>query len=846
MWGSKRKAKSYRLAVWLLSGTAIAGIGAPAAIAQTASQTYRFDIPAKPLAAAISDLGRISGWRIAYTFTPPAGAVSRPVSGTLTPDQALSQLLSGSGYAYRLTGPRSAVLEDTAAGRGAPGSASVDGDAIQLETIDVSTRGGAFAVADAPYETPGSSAYISETQLDRVRTGAPSDLFKSTAGVISASGRSNLSLDVNIRGMQGQNRVNTSVDGTTQSFSTYRGYAGVDNRTFVDPDFIAGIEIDKGPKIGADGAGYNGGVVNMRTLNADDIVKDGKEWGIRIKGDISDNTLDPVIGSTVMRTEPGDLFDFESGSANIVGALSLENFELLAAFGRRKAGNYFAGTEGDAGFFQPSSGGSGVRPLDEAYIRGGEVLNTSFDTTSGLVKTAFKNEDHRLELGYSYYDSEFGDTLYGDVRGTTALQFQKPLNHVVVNTYRASYQWNPGDSDFWDFRANAWTTNAKETQYSRLGTSTASRADNETDMLGFDLSNTSRFDTTLGEFAWNYGYSHTKEETTPIPGAATNYLGVDGQRQIDSVFTSVEYRPTEWLKLNAGLSHVWFDLSGEFQPGTVFDPVTFLPVTDIALDGSGTTPVASVTVEPWGGIQFFAKYAAGYRPPSIRELANPVIVVVNRDLRPEEASNWEFGMNVSRDGLLSERDSLRFKLAYFDNTYDNYIVRGIGDLGVGSMENVDGAWFSGVEIQASYDARSFFLESAFTYYDEAKIGCPVNIPATNCDGGANFFDYSMFHIPPEWTLSTTIGARLFDEKLILGTRINHASERKGGRPYGNRSSWWEPYTVADVFVSYEIKDMVTVNASIENVTDRFYMDALNVTPLPAPGRTFRFGMTARF
>jgi len=362
-------------------------------------------------------------------------------------------------------------------------------------------------------------------------------------------------------------------------------------------------------------------------------------------------------------------------------------------------------------------------------------------------------------------------------------------------------------------------------------------------MTGFDISNTSRFETAFGGISWSYGYSRGLEDSDSPGGAAT--LAVAGERRLDTLFTSVEYRPTNWLTLNAGVNYVSFDVSGEYARPTL-DPDTGQSFSDIDSDGSGAAPVASVTVEPWSGFQLFARYAEGYRPPSIREIANPVMFIANPDLQPEEASTWEVGINVSRDALLTEDDRLRLKFAYFDNTYDNYIVRAQHPvLGADMMDNADGAWFSGIEIQGSYDAGRVFFEGAYTYYDEAKIGCP-SLDASQCRGGAFFLDYSMFHIPPEWTLSFTAGARFLDEKLVVGTRVNHASERKGGRPYGNRWSYWDAYTVADVFASYEVKDMVTLNASVENVTDRFYMDALNVTPLPAPGRTFRFGMTARF
>ncbi len=73
----------------------------------------------------------------------------------------------------------------------------------------------------------------------------------------------------------------TTIDGSQQSTSSYRGYAGVDNRTYVDPDLISGITVTKGP----DGAvgGAIGGTIAMETLGVADILREGENWGVRVR-----------------------------------------------------------------------------------------------------------------------------------------------------------------------------------------------------------------------------------------------------------------------------------------------------------------------------------------------------------------------------------------------------------------------------------------------------------------------------------------------------------------------------------------------------------------------------------
>lgn len=141
--------KGSRHVAWLLATTAIIAVGTVPATAQqspevdrvtaAASATYRFNIPAKSLAAAIADVGATSGWRIAYPFTLPAEVRSKPISGNMTPPQAVGQLLAGTGLSYRVSGVQSIVLVDPK--QQAASGGALPAGAIPLDTIDVQGAG---------------------------------------------------------------------------------------------------------------------------------------------------------------------------------------------------------------------------------------------------------------------------------------------------------------------------------------------------------------------------------------------------------------------------------------------------------------------------------------------------------------------------------------------------------------------------------------------------------------------------------------------------------------------------------------------------------------------------------
>lgn len=261
------------------------------ASAQTSQQTA-FAIPAGPLSGALAAFGRQAGVQVAYLPETATGKRTSGVTGAISHGEALSRLLAGTGLSYRFTGANTVTITDQVSA--AHGSTDADG-ALVLDTIDVSA--GAGAGANAPYETAGSSAHISAEQMERFPLSSTGDLFRSTPGVMATANRAGTKLDVNIRGLQGMNRVGITLDGAMQSLSTYRGYQGAGSRVYVDPELIGGIDITKGPGDGSQAPGAIGGTVAMRTLNADDILISGREFGTRIRLSTVGNRIDPVSGN---------------------------------------------------------------------------------------------------------------------------------------------------------------------------------------------------------------------------------------------------------------------------------------------------------------------------------------------------------------------------------------------------------------------------------------------------------------------------------------------------------------------------------------------------------------------
>lgn len=871
------------VAAAMLTGSSIAIMAATPAMAQVRG-TRSFDIPSQPLQDAIVLFHRQSGVQVTASGGIMAGRVTSAVRGRHTPTQALSRMLDNTGVNWRWINDQTVALE--------PAPVAAD-STVRLGTLRVEGTGGDGGsggssgsnnraagwdgTADTIYVTPGSVQVITKEQLDAYPAQSPADMLRGTTGVISGEARTSGGLDVNIRGLQGQGRVPVTVDGAINGTTVYRGYQGTSNRSFVDPDFISHIAIEKGPSMGNAIAGGIGGSVSMSTLTADDIVPAGESYAIRLKASLSNNSRDPgshmsrsilepesYYGDPLAATRDRDrpsLLEIGGGSASLVFARKSEAFDIIAGYSVRRTGNYYSGKSGK---YAPRSTGTPsafciagtnetvLRELCErsvqfydqhgttAFVGGEEVLNTSTDTESVLVKATIRPaQDHTLELGYGGYWSVFGENYPGTLALVTNNVTQNAiLSRTSLDRFTGRYRWNP-DNQLIDLRFNGWLSKMRENAPSIYNSDPARR---RVDSWGTDLTNTSR----SGIFSADYGVSYLHEKAGPIGSWLNNGSippGREGTRSEFSLFADMALEPTSWLRLSAGGRYQSYKLKDQ-QSGTVFHSDLLKRSEDAFSFSLGTT------LTPIDGWQIFATYKQAARLPSLMEATTGFFMIANPDLHKEEAHNWEVGTSYLHSGIFSADDSLGAKLIWFDNDIAGYIARRyVLQLGQMQMYNIDSAKFRGLEASISYKSGGLSLDAGATWYDRVQF-CR---PGENCIASSLASDYGTNYIPPRWSANLSVNQKFLDDRAMLGARLTYVGKRAAGFEKPSTGFLplisaidWHPYMLVDLTGRFKLTDGFSLDWSIDNLTDRYYNEAMSLGYIPAPGRTARIGFTGTF
>ncbi len=565
-----------RLCIALLSA-GLATAPALPALAQSspasAAATLRFDIPAQPLADALRTYMRQSGVQVAYPATLAEGLTSTAVAGQMDAPSALLRLLQGSGLNMRQVGPEAVTLERARVAGNDDGLIVTDALSVAGDRIE----GGSDAErALDVYRTAGSSAYIDRTTIERFRGTSTSDIVKGVAGVTAGDPRTANALDVNIRGVQGQSRIPVIIDGGQSTMDTYRGYAGQSQRTYLDPDLISNITITKGPSLGVNASGGIGGVVEMETLKIEDVLRDGRDAGLRVRTGMANASANNVPAyDAAPRTDRSAL---GSQFFNIATAKHWDRFDLVAAYAWRENGNYFSGKHGYDDFPQTRRTLAPLNPPDT------EVFNTSSRSESFLLKGTWRiDDDQTLEAGYRRYEGTAGEIMASQIiRVDRDRVPQWDPGDVDMDAYNLRYRFNP-DNERIDLKANLWYTDADSLMYNGLTGITPWYFDRRTEWydgpsfntdpgykdayrneltqtrLGFDVGNTTHLDGRAGLFTLDYGLSFSDEDVGPGPHSpvmhddlVNNRFLRNAERKEYSAVASVKWQPDEHWEVVVG------------------------------------------------------------------------------------------------------------------------------------------------------------------------------------------------------------------------------------------------------------------------------------------------------
>ncbi|MEE9877253.1 MAG: TonB-dependent receptor plug domain-containing protein [Stenotrophomonas maltophilia] len=480
----------------------------PAVQAQPAivAPVRQYTIPEQPLADAVRAFGRQADVQVVFRSDLVEGRRSSAVKGEYSQMQALQQLLRGSGVRAQ---------------RGMDGTWSLraaaeagEGEGVRVtETLDVAGRlqseGGEARDRrgyDDVFALDLTTAYSGRDRVERYRGSNPADVVKDLVGVFSGDARNSGALDVNIRGIQGPGRVPVSIDGGEQALTVWRGYNGVGNRNYIDPNLIGGIQVIKGPGLVRDVHSGIGGALVIKTIDVDDIVAAGERFGGELKIEGSSNAVAPRLPrlhtGEDYRTVPGfpqgspnspyddrtlvvpvksrsgnNPFDGEDQAWRLALGVRGDNVDLMAAYAWRTRGNYFSGTQGSAYYEQDQreqfeyQGIDYITTLARYFKPGDEVPNTSSEQESWLVKGSWQiNDDQQLKATWRRTLSHYGEIMPSRILSAPDYgRIQWPLSRVDSDAWNLEYRFQPAGSRWLDLYANLWRTETESDTYSAGG-----------------------------------------------------------------------------------------------------------------------------------------------------------------------------------------------------------------------------------------------------------------------------------------------------------------------------------------------------------------------------------------
>ncbi|MFB6349785.1 TonB-dependent receptor domain-containing protein [Moraxella sp. ZJ142] len=343
--------------------------------------------------------------------------------------------------------------------------------------------------------------YKDKDEVERYKGVSPADLLSGVPGVYSSDARNNGAISPNVRGLQGEGRVPVVVDGTRSEFTVYRGYTGVNNRTYVDPNLISEVTAYKGAtelKHGMPNA--IGGAIVLNTIDAKDVIPEGKNWGVNVKYETNNNSVKPRYPNIPY----GESYDtpenfwwmFEDANPNLYIPLKASGknkffddyafrlavagksdlADIMLAYSKRQQGNYFSGKNNSdiyqTRFDNKNEEEGEVLHFAEFAPPNHEVPNTSNKNESFLLKNNwYLPNNQEVNVSYRHSDLEYGEIM--NSRSTYADFVKRIFDYgpnanigvqwtpakIQQNVGRIDYKFNPEDNKWVNFKSGVWYSN---------------------------------------------------------------------------------------------------------------------------------------------------------------------------------------------------------------------------------------------------------------------------------------------------------------------------------------------------------------------------------------------------
>lgn len=799
----------------------LASLPATSTLAEQASQTqagYHFDIPRQPLARALNDFSAVTGWQVGVAGELADGIESPGVSGRLPAERALKTLLGGTGLSVRQLGPRNVVLERNLS------------QVAEMQPVTITATRQAQSVT----LVPSTVNVVDRAQLDRQNVNTIKELVRDMPGV-SVGGTGNRAgiTGYNIRGIDGD-RVLTQIDGVEIPNSFFNGPYAQTERNYVDPEIIKRVEVLRGPASALYGSNAIGGAVSYFTLDPDDIIKEGRDVGARLK------------------TGYSSADDSWLTSATVAGRL--DAFDGLLHLSQRNGHETESyGSTGGTGLSRTEANPQDVRTTNVLAKLG---WNYAEGERFGLVYEKYKDDrdsDQKSAYGGPYFggkptipDSMLPGGMYqwrtGNdtiTRERFGLEHQLLLDSTIADHARWTFNYQIAKTD--------QSTDEFYYPMTRKVLRTRDTLYKERQWM-FDLQLDKAFAIGDTDHLLTYGTTLKRQKVTGYREGGATCLAISrtcptigGPSTVasDSLARSSDFPdPTiDTYGLFAQDEIRWN--AWTFLPGLRYDHTRLKPhVTEEFLntvDQSGEGEISSEDkswhqLSPKLGVTYafndnylwYGQYAQGFRTPTAKALYgrfdNPGAgyrVEPNPDLDPERSQGIETGLRGT-----FEQGS--FDVSVFYNKYRDFInedaiVAGY-DEPTFQSNNIEKAIIKGVEVKGRLELGAFGAPQglytkgsvAYAYGRNKDTGEPLNSvnPLTGVFGLGYDEQAGRYGALLDWTLVK---------------RKDRVDDTSFNAPDGTSSQFKTPgFGILDLTGYYKLTDDLTVNAGIYNLTDKKY------------------------
>ncbi|MDQ0652671.1 TonB-dependent receptor [Pseudomonas cedrina] len=771
---------------------------------------YTFSIEQQPLVSALNAFTTVTGWQVGLPAELGQGVSSPGVRGPLSPEKALDRLLVGTNLSYRKLGHNNIVLEKRTAG-----------STLNLQQVTISATRNEQDVSSVP-----STVSVQEREaLDRQNVNTIRELvrYEPNVSVGGAGGRSSNS-GYNIRGIDGD-RILTQVDGVEVPDNFFNGPYAKTRRNYVDPEIVKRVEILRGPASALYGSSAIGGAVSYFTLDPDDIIKPGQDYGARLKTGYSSADESWLTSGTVA----GRVQDFDG-----LLHLSQRNGHEMESYDGNNA----------TGLARTGANPEEARTTNVLAKLG---WNYGDDNRLGLTYEKYKDDrDVNLKsaVGGPFNAGPFVSNWYRARTGNDTITRERfglensfALESPVADRIKTSLNYQIAKTD---------QTTAEIYQPSRRVLRTRETLYQERQWV-FDAQLDKAFNIGDTDHQVTYGTTLKQQKVTGSrEGAATclaagsgcTAIGAPSPSAGDSVRKASDFPdPTintyslfaqdqiawgKWTFLPAvryDYTQLKPKLTEEFL--NTVDPTRIYAHSDKEKTWHRVTPKFGLTYALTDHYTWFGQYAEGFRTPSAKalygrfeNLQQGYTVEPNPDLKPESSKGLE-------TGIRGNFDSGSFDIAVFYNKYRNFIDEDASVAGGTSQQfeanNIKHATIKGIEAKGRLDLDAFGAPQGL--YSQGSIGYTYG---RNDDNGEALnsvnplkgvfglgYDQDNYGGLLSWTL--------VKKQNRVDSTTFHAPDGSATRPFKTPG-----FGVLDLTAFYKVTNDVTVNGGLYNLTDKKY------------------------